>query len=235
MQTPLRRESTVARRSDRVKARFRGDHPEIPIRFARRRVLFWYDPTMGLSGRARWGPSAGLLLPLIAVLGFLGWATLRHQQSLEIGAALARGEMPPAPSIALPGFDGRSLSLRDLRGHPVILNFWASWCVPCQEEAPLLQALWIEFRTKGVLVVGVDTEDLETPARRFLAQHGVTYPNVRDPDGSVARLFGTTGVPETFFIGPDGRIRGKFPGPQSDRSAWSEAVQALLAGGGRIP
>ncbi|HYM90982.1 MAG TPA: redoxin domain-containing protein [bacterium] len=190
---------------------------------------------MGVPARTRWGASAALLLPLIAVLGFLGWATLRHQQSLQIGAALARGEMPPAPSVALPAFDGRKVSLEDLRGHPVILNFWASWCVPCREEAPILEAIWGEFRTRGVIVVGVDTQDLETPARRFLTQHGITYLNVRDPDGHVAHLFGTTGVPETFFIGRDGRIRGKFPGEQPDRSVWRAAAAALLAGSGRIP
>ncbi len=190
---------------------------------------------MGFPAHPRWGASAGLLLPLVVVLGFLGWATLRHQQSLQIGAALARGEMPPAPSVALPAFDGRQVSLEGLRGHPVILNFWASWCVPCREEAPILEAIWSEFRVRGVIVVGVDTQDLETPARRFLAQHGITYLNVRDPDGHVAHLFGATGVPETFFIGRDGRIRGKFAGAQPGRSAWREAADALLAGRGRVP
>jgi len=169
------------------------------------------------------------------MLGFLGWATLRHQQSLQISAALGRGEMPPAPSVALPAFDGRKVSLEDFRGHPVILNFWASWCVPCGEEAPILEAIWGEFRARGVIVVGVNTQDLETPARRFLTQHGITYLNVRDPDGHISHLFGTTGVPETFFIGRDGRIRGKFPGEQPDRSAWRAAAAALLAGSGRIP
>jgi cytochrome c biogenesis protein CcmG/thiol:disulfide interchange protein DsbE len=182
-----------------------------------------------------WGTRATVLLPVVVVLGFLVWVTLRHQQSLEIGTALARGDTPPVPAVTLPAFDGRRLALTDLQGHPVVLNFWASWCVPCAEEAPILEAVWNEFRAKGLIVVGVDTQDLEQPARRFLVRHGITYVNVRDPDGSLARRFGTTGVPETFFVGGDGRIRGKFPGGQVDRAAWRATVEALLAGKPRVP
>lgn len=99
----------------------------------------------------------------------------------------------------------------------------------------MLEAMWNEFRARGLVVVGVDTQDLEPPARRFLAQHGITYMNVRDPDGSLARLFGTTGVPETFFAGSDGLIHGKFPGEQIDPTAWRVALDALLAGNPRVP
>lgn len=176
-----------------------------------------------------------MLLPVIVLLGLLAWVTLRHQQSLEISTALARGEAPPVPTVALPALDGQRVSLADLRGHPILVNFWASWCVPCAEEAPILEAMWNEFRAKGLIVIGVDTQDLEQSARRFLVQHGITYTNVRDPDGSFARLFGTTGVPETFFVSRDGRIRGKFPGAQPDRGVWRSAVRALLAGSPRVP
>jgi cytochrome c biogenesis protein CcmG, thiol:disulfide interchange protein DsbE len=182
-----------------------------------------------------WGTRAAVLLPVVVLLGFLAWATLRHQESLAIGAALARGQAPPLPGVVLPAFDGRRVSLADLRGRPVVINFWASWCVPCAEEAPILEGLWNTFRAKELVVVGVDTQDLEPPARRFLAEHGITYLNLRDPDGSLARLFGTTGVPETFFVGRDGLIRGKVPGEQIDRAAWRAAVDALLAGSARIP
>lgn len=187
------------------------------------------------SKASSWQTRAAVLSPVLLLLGFLAWATLHHQQSLAIGTALARGQTPPVPGITLPTFDGRRVSLTDFRGHPVVLNFWASWCIPCAEEAPILEAMWHEFRGRGVVVVGVDTQDLEPPARRFLARHGITYMNVRDPDGSLARLFGTTGVPETFFAGSDGLIRGKFPGEQMDRTAWRAALDALLAGSPRVP
>ncbi len=185
--------------------------------------------------RSSWRTRATLMLPVVALLGLLAWVTLRHQQSLEVGIALSMGQSPPLPAITLPAFDGRRVSLTDLRGRPALLNFWASWCVPCAEEAPILEAIWVTYRAKGLVVVGVDTQDLEAPARRFLARHGITYMNIRDPDGSLARMFGTTGVPETFFVSGDGRIRGKFPGEQVDRTAWQAAVDALLAGSARVP
>ncbi|MHB8732514.1 MAG: TlpA family protein disulfide reductase [bacterium] len=192
---------------------------------------------------ARW---AALLLPVVALVALLTAASVRRDRALAIGTALARGETPPVPALVLPVLPGaeaaprggpaapHTVALRDLRGHPVVLNFWASWCVPCREEAPLLGAVARDYQSRGVLVVGVDTQDLEAPARAFLAQHQVIYLNLRDPDGGAGRLFGTTGVPETFFIDSGGRIQGKFPGEQIDPVMWRRAVDALLAGR-RVP
>jgi len=182
-----------------------------------------------------WRARAGVMLPVLVVLALLAVATLRHQQTQAIGAALARGETPPVPDLTLPAFDGPPLSLSGLRGHPVIVNFWASWCIPCRDEAPLLEGIWQEFQSRGLIVLGVGTQDLEAPARAFLGEFRITYPNVRDPDGSVARLFGTTGVPETFFVGKDGRIRGKFPGVEARDDAWRAAAAALLADHPHVP
>ena len=81
----------------------------------------------------------------------------------------------------------------------------------------------------------MDTQDLSEPAQGFIKRFGITYPNVRDPDGTVAHLFGTTGVPETFFIGADGRILGRFPGEEVAVSAWHAAAEALLAGRAHVP
>jgi cytochrome c biogenesis protein CcmG/thiol:disulfide interchange protein DsbE len=196
-------------------------------------------------GWARW---AALLLPVVALVALLAAASVRRDRALAIGAALARGEAPPVPALVLPVLPAaepvpvpggpaapRDAALRDLRGHAVVLNFWASWCVPCREEAPLLSGVARDYRSRGLLVVGVDTQDLEAPARAFLVQHQVTYLNLRDPDGSVGRLFGTTGVPETFFIDAGGRIQGKFPGEQIDPAIWRRAVDALLAGRRPVP
>jgi len=178
---------------------------------------------------------AWLLLPVLSVLALFALAMVRQQHTLAIGAALARGETPPVPNLTLPAFDGPPVSLAAFRGHPVILNFWASWCIPCRDEAPLLQGTWEEFRSQGLIVLGIDTRDLEGPARKFMKEFRITYPNTRDPDGTVAQLFGTTGVPETFFIDRDGRIRGKFPGAEVRRTAWREAALALLSGQARVP
>lgn len=190
---------------------------------------------MTAVSRSTWTIWLGLLLPVLALLAILAAGTIRHQQALAIGNALARGETPPAPAVTMPAFAGPPIALSRLRGHPVVLNFWASWCAPCREEAPLLVQIAREFGPRGLIVIGVDTEDLESPAKAFLARYGVGYPNARDPDGAVARLFGATGVPETFFIGADGRIRGRFPGEQVDPAAWRAAAEALLSGAAHVP
>lgn len=192
------------------------------------------EPTARSPGR-RWLVFAALVGPVIVLLGLFAGGLVRHQETLSINAALARGESPPVPIVTLSGLDGPPMSLASLRGRPVIVNFWASWCLPCRDEAPLLEATWREFRAQGLLVIGVDTQDLERPARAFLREFHVTYPTLRDPDGAVGRRFGTTGVPETFFIGRDGRIHGKFPGVEVRLEAWRAAGSALLAGQARIP
>jgi cytochrome c biogenesis protein CcmG/thiol:disulfide interchange protein DsbE len=178
---------------------------------------------------------AGVLLPVLAVLALLAAVMMRHQHSLVVSAALARGETPAVPDLTLAAFGGPPVSLRALAGHPVILNFWASWCIPCRDEAALLEDLSHEFRGQGLAVVGVDTQDLTAPARAFLEKFGITYLNLRDPDGSVGRDFGTTGVPETFFIDRQGRIRGKFPGAEVRSAVWRAAALALLSGRAHVP
>jgi cytochrome c biogenesis protein CcmG, thiol:disulfide interchange protein DsbE len=184
---------------------------------------------------ARWTTWAALLVPALLLIALLTAASVRRDRALAIGAALARGETPPVPALVLRTLSSgtgaaRSVGLRDLRGHPVVLNFWASWCEPCRDETPLLAGLARDYGPRGLLVVGVDTQDLEAPARAFVSRYAVTYLNLRDPDGSAGRLFGTTGVPETFFIDAGGRIQGKFPGAEVDAAVWRRAVEALLAG-----
>jgi cytochrome c biogenesis protein CcmG/thiol:disulfide interchange protein DsbE len=176
------------------------------------------------------------LIPAVLFIALFTAASLRRDRALAIGAALARGQSPAVPALSLSTLPAgsaapRSVGLRDLRGHAVVLNFWASWCDPCREETPLLERLAQDYASRGLLVVGVDTQDLEAPARAFVSRYAVSYLNLRDPDGNVGRLFGTTGVPETFFIDAAGRIRGKFPGEQLDGEVWRRAVEALLAGG----
>lgn len=195
------------------------------------------EPADVRPGRRKrpWVARAGVLLPVLAVLALLAAVTMRHQHSLVISAALARGETPAVPDLTLAAFDGPPVSLRAFVGHPVVLNFWASWCIPCRDEAPLLEGISHEFRSRGLSVVGVDTQDLVAPARAFLEKFVITYPNLRDPDGSVGREFGTTGVPETFFIDREGRVRGKFPGAEVRPAVWRAAALGLLSGHAHVP
>jgi len=188
------------------------------------------QPTPPAGGRRL---PVGLLLwliPVLALLLVIGYQSVRKQQPESITAALARGQRPPAPAFSLPRFDGGTLALASLRGQYVLVNFWASWCIPCRDEAPLLERASREYRDRGLLVVGVNIQDLEPEARKFIAEFKISYPNVRDRDGRVSRAYGTTGIPESFFIDREGRVARKFPGAAVEWRLWQEAIDALMAG-----
>ena len=126
----------------------------------------------------------------------------------------------PAAAFRLTTFTGDPVSLESLRGKVVMLNFWASWCVPaCYDEAPALERTWLQYKDKGVMVVGVDIQDREEAAKKFLAQFGHSFPNAPDPAGRVAVDYGVYGVPETFFIDRKGRVRFKQVGALTDEIA----------------
>jgi cytochrome c biogenesis protein CcmG, thiol:disulfide interchange protein DsbE len=115
-----------------------------------------------------------------------------------------------APDFSLRRLNGEgSLRLRTLRGKVVVLNFWASWCVPCKQEAPLLETVAERYRSAGLVVVGVDAQDFRGDARRFIERHGLTYPVVRDDGGSTLTHYDVTGFPETWFVDRAGRVVGE--------------------------
>jgi cytochrome c biogenesis protein CcmG, thiol:disulfide interchange protein DsbE len=151
----------------------------------------------------------GVTLAIVAgLLGLLIWK-VAHQTKGAAGE-LAAGKTPPAPHFNLSRLDTKGkLSLASLRGKVVVLNFWASWCNPCKTEVPRLEAAWRRFRSKGVVVVGVDAQDFSGDARRFMRKYDVTYPNVHDGPGNVLPKYGVTGFPETFFVGREGKLVGE--------------------------
>jgi cytochrome c biogenesis protein CcmG/thiol:disulfide interchange protein DsbE len=173
---------------------------------------------------------AVLLGSLVVFLGLLVFVTIRTNRPASLTVALARGETPAAPLLVLPRLDAEgSLDLEALRGRVVVLNFWSSWCIPCRDEAPALEATWQRYRERGVMVLGVNVQDLTPAALRFLHETRTTYPTVRDKDNTVYRAYGLTGVPETFFVDRSGRIVRKFPGAVTDPQEWFRAVEAALA------
>ena len=146
---------------------------------------------------------------LLALIGLLAWRVVATEEQAGLVAAVKRGETPPAPPLALPALDGeREIDLADYRadGKAVILNFWASWCEPCKEEAPMLQRAWEERRDDGLVVVGVNAQDFERDARRFVERYGLTYPILHDGPGSSLGRYGLTGFPETWWIDRRGRL-----------------------------
>lgn len=141
----------------------------------------------------------------LAFLGLLGWGLVK-------GYAGPRSE-GPAPDFTLHTFDGQQITLSDLLGHVVVINFWASWCPPCREEAPYLESSWRKYKDQGVFFLGVDYVDTETIARAYMAEFDITYPNGPDIGTRIAQDYRIQGVPETFFVGKDGALRGVKVGP----------------------
>lgn len=155
----------------------------------------------------------------IGFLLILGYG-LRPQFGSPIGA--------PAPGFTLSLFDGRELSLADLHGLVVVVNFWASWCPPCRDEAPALERVWREYEDKGVVFVGVNVNDITAKAMAFIEEFNITYPNGPDPYNRISRAYHVTGVPETFLVAKDGRFAERYIGPITEarlRTALEELLQ----------
>ena len=122
------------------------------------------------------------------------------------------------------------LTLSSLRGQAVVINFWASWCGPCRDEAPVLEAAWQQYRDQGLVVLGIDREDTPDDARAFIERFELTYPNVRDAQDRLETRYGLTGLPETYFVGRDGRLVAHIPGAVDELSDLEPAIAAALAG-----
>ena len=132
----------------------------------------------------------------------------------------------PAPPFALKAVgSGELLDIEKLRGRPVILNFWATWCGPCYEEHPTLVAN--ARNLPGVQFVGVVFNDDEDKIMRFLAERGTAYPTLLDANGKTAIAYGVGGVPETFFINPAGTIVAKYAGPLSTAELQANVAKAM--------
>ena len=136
----------------------------------------------------------------------------------------------PAPDFSLAvlgSHPGSTIRLASLKGKPVMLNFWASWCVPCQHEAPLLETTWRSVQNQGIVFLGIDFQDDHTQGLNFLHTYGITYLNVVDSTGATAINYGLSGVPETFFLNRQGVIVSKVIG-ELTRQTLQSNLQALL-------
>ncbi|MCL5958208.1 MAG: TlpA family protein disulfide reductase [Chloroflexi bacterium] len=132
-----------------------------------------------------------------------------------------------APNFKIATFDGGEVSREALLGKPVVVNFWASWCPPCREEAPTLEKIWRQYRDKGVVFVGVAWRDNDQDSLAFIKEFGVTYPNGPDVGGKIGSAYGITGVPESFFITREGKVTRKFLGAISERQLTSFIEEIL--------
>ena len=174
----------------------------------------------------------GVAVGLVVVLfGLLVWK-LVDDEGGALAASVARGETPDAPDFTLERLDREGeLTLSSLEGKAVVLNFWASWCIPCKEETPFLEQVWRENRDRGLVVVGLDAKDFRRDARAFMRKFDVTYPVVYDGPGKTLSSYGVTGFPETFVLDREGKVVEVFVGAvnsDEDRARLRAAVDRAL-------
>lgn len=135
----------------------------------------------------------------------------------------------PSPDFTLPNLGGEKVSLKDFRGKLLLLNFWASWCLPCREEMPAMERLYQKYKDRGFVILGVNLKDDKKSAVAFVRELKITFPIAFDPDGEAGRLYGAWGLPTTYLIDANGIALARAWGPADWYSLGAgELIEALL-------
>ena len=165
---------------------------------------------------------------LIALLGIVAIGLRRAQQgTVQPGQVIDNFTLPLFSGYEMDG--SSEVQLTDLRGKVVVINFWASWCKPCEQEAAELQQAWLEYEPTGdVVFLGVDYVDTEPEARVYLKKFGITYPNGPDLATRISQYFRIKGVPETYFIDQDGVLQYVQVGPFTSIDQIRAQIDPLL-------
>jgi cytochrome c biogenesis protein CcmG/thiol:disulfide interchange protein DsbE len=157
---------------------------------------------------------------VLSLLLLLGWGLIRVNEG-QIDSGMA-------PDFTITSFEGETLTLSELRGQVVIINFWASWCPPCRDEAPYLEATWRKYKDQGVVFIGVDYADTESKALAYIDEFDITYFNGPDIGTRISQAYRMDGVPETYFVAKNGELRGVHIGPMQPPQL-DEKIDELLA------
>jgi cytochrome c biogenesis protein CcmG/thiol:disulfide interchange protein DsbE len=156
--------------------------------------------------KRNWAVIAAVWLAVLGLLALVGFGLIRTQQGpVGVGSQV--------PDFTLTTFDGQQIQIADLRGQVVVINFWASWCKPCEQEAADLEEAHRLLKDDGVVFLGVDYVDTEREALAYLQRFGISYPNGPDLGTRISQAFRIRGVPETYIVGPDGRLAVVKIGP----------------------
>ncbi len=177
----------------------------------------------------RWLSVAAAILPIaLILLAFGSRLVTRGPSEGGIGVNSIGQAVPiaprPMPAVALKTLDGAELRLSEPTGRVTVVNFWSSWCVPCQEEAPALERAWQLARIRGVDFVGINIWDPASDAQKFIQDYRITFPSAADVSGRVAIDLGVTGIPETYIINREGQVVRRWVGPLGE-----DRLLALIA------
>jgi cytochrome c biogenesis protein CcmG, thiol:disulfide interchange protein DsbE len=172
-----------------------------------------------------WTRLVAVLAPVLGLVGLLAYGFRTNPREIP-SPLLGR----PAAPFSLALFDGGRFDLAEQRDRVVVVNFWASWCLPCREEHEALEAAWGRYRERGVVILGVSFEDTDEGALAFRDELGGDWPLTADPDSRTAIAYGVFGVPETFVIAPDGSISAKTTGAVTYEWLTREIESALRDG-----
>lgn len=181
------------------------------------------EPSAAIRRRSL--PTWVIVLAFALLIGFLALLWMGMQRSKAGPISVGQD----VPDFIFTSFDGQTTHTSELKGKVVVLNFWASWCKPCEQEAAELEIAWKKYQPTGeVIFLGVDYVDTETEARKYLEKFSITYPNGPDLRTSISQLFRIRGVPETYFIDRDGKLAFVKIGPFASVEEIEAVVDGLL-------
>ena len=169
-----------------------------------------------------------LAIAALVIVGFLGlliWGMLNKEPITGLSGITMVNR--PAPDFTLTTFEGTAISLEDLRGKPVVINFWASWCPPCRIEAPLIERTWREYKNRGLIFLGVNIQDRKEDALNYIREFDITYPNGPDPTGEISIDYGVSGLPVTFFVSSKGEIVRRWVGA-IEKSVLISSIEEIM-------